>query len=1017
MHGRTRVFPFGLGLVAALLLSLFAQRAQAAGEQNARLRGKIIEAGTGVAVPGAKVQIESPQMIGGARSQLTDDDGRFDFLEIPPGRYLITVIFEGIRPVRRRATVGLGETQELNIPFSAEMAQEETTTIVEERQRLNADKPATGRTLTAEQESKIPSARSYQNIVQQVPGVTGGANPVMAGGSFRHNRYLVDGMDVTDPVTNTFSANYNFDTISQVDALTTPLDAEYNSLGGVINLVTKTGSDKFEIDSSFYFNQQSLSSGSRQGTRLYEGKRLQQLDPRPPTASYQFNLNLAGPLIKQKLWFYFSMQYSYNLSSVVPGPPLNAQHPSRISNTFLPHLKLTWAPAPRHRVSLSVSGDPAYFNNLRQANVYAPESEYHQQQGGANGSLSWDWNITDHAIVSMTGGYIFERLYVQPQNGDIVNSAHFDGPSGITFNASDISPTDDQRHRFQLDPKITWFKSGWLGSHTFKLGGTFSYLRHYVLSNGDTGNLAYFDDNSPSPRDPNGTALPTPCNPIQPYPPEIQMMGQAPITTCSQAQYFQPATAQVRQSFSVGGYIQDIWKPTSWFTIIPGLRLDYGIARNSLGEIVQNLLGLSPRIQTTLDLTRDGKTLVKLGYGRASEVSTLFSSSAADTGGFQSTWNFNGTTNRFDNFSGSSGGAAGYDLRGVCQSGPDKGKTTQACGNARLNTSPPRADTVVASIERELYANVRGSISYTYRLVDNQWTSVQLNDVRTLDNSDHVYLDKRFGDVFAYRPVHGNYRRYNGVDFVVEGAPNSNWNFFLSYTLAYLEGNTQDQLAGEVTGAPGLVPRRDFLLNGFLDDDHRHQLKGQASYSIHGLTLGANLLFLTGAPATKLYAEPALANYGVYIGRSGWRGVDPGTDPNDIRKWTELRSPDFLQIDLRAQYDMYALTRQHITLIADLFNALDLGTAVGGSNQVGVQYRNNTSYSTVLNRQAPFRAQFAIRYQWGGVSRDSAVQPIAEPAPPAAQMAAPSEQAAPLVPAAPAPPIPEQAPMQETQQN
>ena len=118
----------------------------------------------------------------------------------------------------RFARLSLGETRTLKLDFAAELTQGEVTKIFEERARIDSEKVSTGRVLTAEQQAKIATGRSYQNIVQQLPGVVGGGNPVMAGGSLRHNRYLVDGLDITDPVSNTFSSNFNFDAIGQVEA-------------------------------------------------------------------------------------------------------------------------------------------------------------------------------------------------------------------------------------------------------------------------------------------------------------------------------------------------------------------------------------------------------------------------------------------------------------------------------------------------------------------------------------------------------------------------------------------------------------------------------------------------------------------------------------------------------------------------------------------------------------------------------------------------------------------------------
>ena len=70
--------------------TVFEQSAYAVGEQNARLQGTVLEAGTGVPMPGAKVTVRSDAMIGGSKVVITDDDGRFDFLSIPHGSYDVT---------------------------------------------------------------------------------------------------------------------------------------------------------------------------------------------------------------------------------------------------------------------------------------------------------------------------------------------------------------------------------------------------------------------------------------------------------------------------------------------------------------------------------------------------------------------------------------------------------------------------------------------------------------------------------------------------------------------------------------------------------------------------------------------------------------------------------------------------------------------------------------------------------------------------------------------------------------
>lgn len=949
--GSAAVLPVAAGLAVQLAAP---QSAFAVGEQNGRLRGAVIEKGSQVPLPGAKVTIRSDAMIG-QRNAVTDEEGGFDFPSVPHGVYTITVAYEGMRPIKRKARVELGETQNIRIEFSAELAASETTTIVEERKRIDTDKVSTGRVLTAEQQGKIATQRSYQSIVQQLPGVIGTGNPVMAGGSFRHNRYLVDGMDVTDPVTNTFSTNFNFDAIAQVDAQLLAVDAQYNSMGGVINLITKRGSDQFHVDASFYLNHQALSAGARAGSQLYEGKLSDQSDPRPPNAQYQGNINLSGPLIKQKLWFYLATEVRYNLSSVVPGPPLNTQHDARVFLGVYPRIKLTFQPAARHRLELSFNSDPATINNAQQANTFTNEAEYTQKQGGLFGVLNYDWFIRDNLIFGVQAGLSVQRLEISHGNEDYVSSNYFDRASTIRWNAAQASRLqDDQRWRYQFDPTVTWVKKGWLGEHTFKAGAQLSFLNRYrYIATG--GNSTYTDDTNQSGdggalvRDATSIDRPFGCNPLQPTP-----RAGSLATPCFQATYYDPALVLRQQGFGVGGFIQDLWKPTRWLTIVPGMRIDYGVTKNSQGEVVQNLLGFGPRLGISVDLTRDGKTVVKFAYGRANETLSLLTASSADARQQLSTWQWNRSSGRFDRFVSSSGGKSGYDLRGRCTDGENQGQLLAECGNARLSLTPPRADFVTASIDREVVANVIANVTYTYRMLSFMWDDYELNARFSLDGGAYAdYGDERYGSIYAYRPTKEAFRRYHGLDFTIGGNPSPNWSAFIAYTLSWLDGTNDDQITTLRDDSP-----RDFRLYGYLPDDRRHAVKANGSYTWKGLTLGANLAFFTGGPATRLYLAP-----NGYVARYGWRGVDPNADPNDIRKWTELRNLDTLTIDVRAQYDILDPFRSRVgnhrlSFIADIFNALDL------SVPTGFESNNAATYGAVLNRQTPLRVQLGVRYQY-----------------------------------------------------
>ena len=320
-----------VALVLGLAAIALPQGAWAAGEQNGRIEGNITEAQTGAPVPGATITVSSSALIGGPRTITSDDGGHYELVELPPGTYNVDVSYAGVKPIRRRVVVRLGETVPLDIAWSAELAQAEVTVVVEERHMTNPDSTQTGTVISADTESKLATGRSYQDTALQVAGTAdsgeGGGNPEIKGGNWLMNKWMVDGLDVSDPVLSAFGSNLNFDSISSVEVITGGMEAQYNSMGGVINLITNGGSDDWHIDSSLYINNRAFSASGQYGSALYDGVTdFSKVKP-GPTQSYQANVNVSGPILKHRLWFALSLQYNFSEASPVAGPPLNVQAP------------------------------------------------------------------------------------------------------------------------------------------------------------------------------------------------------------------------------------------------------------------------------------------------------------------------------------------------------------------------------------------------------------------------------------------------------------------------------------------------------------------------------------------------------------------------------------------------------------------------------------------------------------------------------------------------------------------
>src|SRR5262249_23950596 len=155
--------------------------------------------------------------------------------------------YPGTVAATRKITLLQGESVALNIDYSLQSQETETVTVTN-RQLTKTDSAQTGGVREGSSANRPTTTRQYQGLVTQVPGTSGGANPNIKGGCTRQNKYLIDGLDTSDPLLSTFAQNLTFDSMQSVEVITGGQDAEYNALGGIINVLTRGGSDNFHAD-------------------------------------------------------------------------------------------------------------------------------------------------------------------------------------------------------------------------------------------------------------------------------------------------------------------------------------------------------------------------------------------------------------------------------------------------------------------------------------------------------------------------------------------------------------------------------------------------------------------------------------------------------------------------------------------------------------------------------------------------------------------------------------------------
>ena len=205
--------------VAALLFVLLLSGLGWAVVEYGQLSGVVTD-DQGNPLPGASVTIESAALIGGPRTQLSNETGEFIFIQLRPGDYTVTCQMEGFQIVKNEAVkVNLDRTTKLIVQLQTSKEFQETVVVTGAAPVVDPTQTNTGSVFdeTYLQETAIGSGgRSYQSVLAQTGGVTGSGNVNVLGSTGGENNYLIDGLSTTDPVTATFGTNFNFDAIQEI---------------------------------------------------------------------------------------------------------------------------------------------------------------------------------------------------------------------------------------------------------------------------------------------------------------------------------------------------------------------------------------------------------------------------------------------------------------------------------------------------------------------------------------------------------------------------------------------------------------------------------------------------------------------------------------------------------------------------------------------------------------------------------------------------------------------------------
>jgi outer membrane receptor protein involved in Fe transport len=301
-------FSFGLMLIFGPTMLVQAQYT------TARLSG-IVTDPSGAVVAGATITVQD---VGTEYTQTTKSTsvGQYLFPSLPVGNYQITVSVTGYTQyVQKGIVLSVGQAATQDVRLQVGMVSQQV--VVTENPSLVTTESATVDQLVDQREiSQLPlNGRAVQELVFLAPGTTnvtanycaanceGGVFPSeqyakVNGGGANGVNYLLDGVDANDTYINTNVPFPNPDAIEELNLITGNMSATYgNAIGGVVNVVTKSGTDQIHGD-VFEF----LQNNALDASNYFSGGLVN------PLKQNQFGGSIGGPILKNRLFYFGSYQ-------------------------------------------------------------------------------------------------------------------------------------------------------------------------------------------------------------------------------------------------------------------------------------------------------------------------------------------------------------------------------------------------------------------------------------------------------------------------------------------------------------------------------------------------------------------------------------------------------------------------------------------------------------------------------------------------------------------------------------
>jgi outer membrane receptor protein involved in Fe transport len=897
--------------ITVLILAVMPWPAQAQVSRTGSLAGRVIDT-EGQPLPGVNVTINSKALIGGNVTVQTNKDGLYRFLSLPPGLYQVKFEMPGFQTALNESVrVSLSAATNLNVTLTSGIAEE--VSVVAEKPVVDVKEVSLTTNISLEFLQDIPVTREVLDFIEMTPGYH---DETAHGSSDQENSINLDGMESSDPWSGGIGSNFSIDIVEEIAVQMGGLKAENRtSRGAVVNIHTKSGGNKLSGSIGTHIADKSLQSDNSAGTP-FEGQKVG-IDH-----EYSASGTLGLPIVRDKAWFFGAFEY-IGRSDFEAGFPFD--NPSKIAlkdNDLFTFSKLTWQVAPQDRLTLSL-------NYRRNDEPYAGASDTRNLDSTSTdddtnfvGSLNYRKTFGSKILIDTQVGYLAQT---QEQISNGRSPTYQDRDTGF-YTRGDGRDRGDNEYRFNIFSDFTSLIDDWIGSHEIKAGVSADWVKTDRYDTYLEGEHTY------------------PGMPGKVY--RIRTRGDIPYDIRFRIDF----SRKVNFDY-YGAYIQDTWNPTPRLVLNLGVRLDSqygylppgGAGREKLNlesppsdfyydpefteriEVVKET-NISPRLGAVLDLTGDGKTVVKASYGRlyARGLATYIDDINPNDV-IEYTYRLNPDYSLDFN-------RGWYDVR--------------AGVNRRTepNLKTPYMDEITLGIERELVPDFRLGLRYI-----RKWDRRMMDDVaenmldydRLMSTGELVWTN--FEPVQGIDPVTGDpitfwsqidvnlvpeltltnppglERNYNGFELTLDKQFSNNWMARVSYVYGKSTGNyglTGSLYPIDVSGDLFNDPNAHTNILGRDESERRHQIRFNASYRGPWGIMGSTFIRWWSGQRYNRFVNSD--DVGVELAQGDW---DVLAEPRG-----SYGLPDQLLVDFRLQKAFRIGDVRRIRLSADFFNLLNANT-------------------------------------------------------------------------------------------